>query len=120
VAGWLDGWGCALVAAEELAAGWLLGAAALRRLLATCALSSAPAAALLQRLPAAAARLGQRPHPIGLPQVPRQLQQLFEANYDLLLSIFNPDGWLEITYLDDALRAGRDDKGNIFLLERGA
>jgi hypothetical protein len=51
-------------------------------------------------------------------QVPRQLQQLFQANYDLLLSIFNPDGWLEITYLDDSLRVGRDDKRNIFLLER--
>ena len=50
--------------------------------------------------------------------MPRQLQKLFEANYDLLLSIFNPDGWLEITFVDDALRAGRDDKGNIFLLER--
>jgi hypothetical protein len=50
--------------------------------------------------------------------VPTQLQKLFEANYELLLSIFNPDGWLEVTYLDDSMRAGRDDKGNIFLLER--
>jgi hypothetical protein len=23
---------------------------------------------------------------------------LFEKNYDLLLNIFNPEGWLEITY----------------------
>lgn len=39
-------------------------------------------------------------------------------NYELLLSIFNPDGWLDITYVDNELRVGRDDKGNIFLLER--
>ncbi|CAI5491838.1 unnamed protein product, partial [Closterium sp. Naga37s-1] len=29
--------------------------------------------------------------------VPDQLNKLFEKNYDLLLRIFNPDGWLEIT-----------------------
>lgn len=51
-------------------------------------------------------------------QVPDQLQQLFKQNYELLLSIFNPEGWLEITYVDDELRVGRDDKGNIFVLER--
>eukprot|EP00878_Enallax_costatus_P025694 GHUV01027513.1.p1 GENE.GHUV01027513.1~~GHUV01027513.1.p1 ORF type:complete len:236 (+),score=66.50 GHUV01027513.1:274-981(+) len=50
--------------------------------------------------------------------VPDQLQQLFKQNYDLLLSIFNPEGWLEITYVDEELRVGRDDKGNIFVLER--
>jgi hypothetical protein len=49
---------------------------------------------------------------------PSQLQDLFEQNYDLLLSIFNPAGWLDITYLDDRLRVGRDDKSNVFLLER--
>lgn len=72
---------------------------------------------------------------------------LFRKNYDLLLSIFNPEGWLEITYpifsslifynyinidekcsyfliplshryVDDSMRIGRDDKGNIFVLER--
>ncbi|OAY74031.1 putative plastid-lipid-associated protein 7, chloroplastic, partial [Ananas comosus] len=41
-----------------------------------------------------------------------------QKNYDLLLAIFNPEGWLEITYVDDSLRIGRDDKGNIFVLER--
>jgi PAP_fibrillin len=51
-------------------------------------------------------------------QEPSQLQDLFEQNYDLLLSIFNPAGWLDITYLDDRLRVGRDDKSNVFLLER--
>lgn len=56
---------------------------------------------------------------LGL-QVPTQLQKLFEANYDLLLSIFNPEGWLDITYLDDTTRVGRDDKGNVFLLTRSS
>lgn len=49
---------------------------------------------------------------------PSQLQDLFEQHYDMLLSIFNPAGWLDITYLDDRLRVGRDDKSNVFLLER--
>lgn len=49
---------------------------------------------------------------------PQQLNQLFQQHYDLLLGIFNPEGALRITYLDDALRIGRDDKGNIFVLER--
>lgn len=52
------------------------------------------------------------------PQDPKELQKLFEANYDLLLSIFNPQGHLDITYLDATHRVGRDDKGNIFYLER--
>ncbi|CAM6088120.1 unnamed protein product [Calypogeia fissa] len=49
---------------------------------------------------------------------PERLFSLFKKNYDLLLGIFNPEGWLEITYVDDTLRVGRDDKGNVFLLER--
>lgn len=49
---------------------------------------------------------------------PDQLMNLFKKNYDLLLSIFNPEGWLDITYVDDTMRIGRDDKGNIFILER--
>lgn len=52
--------------------------------------------------------------------VPEKLLNLFKKNYDLLLSIFNPEGWLEITYLDNTTRIGRDDKGNMFLLERVA
>jgi PAP_fibrillin len=52
--------------------------------------------------------------------VPEQLQSLFQANYALLLSIFNPEGWLDITYVDDDMRVGRDDKGNLFVLQRGA
>ncbi|KAL4583005.1 hypothetical protein LXL04_007569 [Taraxacum kok-saghyz] len=50
--------------------------------------------------------------------IPDQLMNMFRKNYDILLGIFNPDGWLEITYVDDTLRIGRDDKGNIFILER--
>ncbi|KAK9949960.1 hypothetical protein M0R45_005467 [Rubus argutus] len=49
---------------------------------------------------------------------PIQLMNVFRKNYDILLGIFNPDGWLEITYVDDTMRIGRDDKGNIFILER--
>ena len=49
---------------------------------------------------------------------PPQLQVLFEKNYDLLLSIFNPEGWLEVTFVDATMRVGRDNKGNIFVLER--
>ena len=49
---------------------------------------------------------------------PDQLEQLFQKNYDLLLEIFNPEGWLEVTYVDEHLRVGRDDKGHVFVLER--
>ncbi|CAN6438992.1 unnamed protein product [Victoria cruziana] len=49
---------------------------------------------------------------------PGQLLNLFKKNYDLLLAIFNPEGWLDITYVDEDLRIGRDDKGNLFVLER--
>ncbi|XP_030461994.2 fibrillin-5, chloroplastic isoform X1 [Syzygium oleosum] len=49
---------------------------------------------------------------------PDQLMNVFRQNYDLLLRIFNPEGWLEITYVDDTMRIGRDDKGNVFILER--
>eukprot|EP00897_Mesotaenium_endlicherianum_P006656 jgi/Mesen1/6018/ME000306S05288 len=50
--------------------------------------------------------------------VPEQLLSIFQKSYDLLLSIFNPEGWLEITYVDNFTRIGRDDKGNVFLVER--
>lgn len=49
---------------------------------------------------------------------PEQLMNIFQKNYDLLLAIFNPEGWLEISYVDESMRIGRDDKGNIFVLER--
>jgi len=49
---------------------------------------------------------------------PQQLQELFEDNYDMLLEIFNPEGWLETTYVDADFRIGRDNKENIFILQR--
>uniref|UniRef100_A0A453BYU6 Plastid lipid-associated protein/fibrillin conserved domain-containing protein n=1 Tax=Aegilops tauschii subsp. strangulata TaxID=200361 RepID=A0A453BYU6_AEGTS len=49
---------------------------------------------------------------------PDQLMNIFQKNYDMLLAIFNPEGWLEITYVDESLRIGRDDKANIFVLEK--
>ncbi|KAL4330284.1 hypothetical protein AHAS_Ahas13G0384700 [Arachis hypogaea] len=49
---------------------------------------------------------------------PDQLMHVFRKNYNLLLGIFNPEGWLEITYVDDTMRIGRDNKGNIFVLEK--
>lgn len=49
---------------------------------------------------------------------PPALEAVFKSNYDLLLGIFNPEGWLEVTYLDGELRVGRDDKGHVFVLER--
>ncbi|QHO15927.1 putative plastid-lipid-associated protein 7 [Arachis hypogaea] len=49
---------------------------------------------------------------------PDQLMHVFRKNYNLLLGIFNPEGWLEITYVDDTIRIGRDNKGNIFVLEK--
>ncbi|GLI69278.1 hypothetical protein VaNZ11_013854 [Volvox africanus] len=58
---------------------------------------------------------------------PAQFQNIFEANLNLLLSIFNPEGHLDITYLDvegaaggpfGCWRVGRDNKDNVFLLKR--
>jgi PAP_fibrillin len=49
---------------------------------------------------------------------PAQLQAVFEKNFDMLLSVFNPDGWLDITFVDETMRIGRDDKGNVFILEK--
>jgi hypothetical protein len=46
------------------------------------------------------------------------IMMCLQANYELLLSIFNPEGWLDTTYVDDQHRVGRDDKGNVFVLER--
>ncbi|KAI8473929.1 MAG: plastid lipid-associated protein/fibrillin conserved domain-containing protein [Monoraphidium minutum] len=54
----------------------------------------------------------------GAQLAPEALERLFRANYDLLLSVFNPEGWLDVTYVDDEVRVGRDDKGNVFVVER--
>ncbi|KAJ8765326.1 hypothetical protein K2173_012023 [Erythroxylum novogranatense] len=50
--------------------------------------------------------------------IPEQLKNMFKRNYDLLVSIFNPEGWMEISYVDDDMRIGRDCNGNIFILEK--
>lgn len=49
---------------------------------------------------------------------PAQLQAIFLKQLPLLLEVFNPAGWLELTYVDAGLRVGRDDKGCLFVLER--
>ena len=49
---------------------------------------------------------------------PEQLQSMFSKHMDMLLSIFNPAGTLEVTFLDDQMRIGHDDKGNVFVLEK--
>lgn len=49
---------------------------------------------------------------------PPALDSLLGQHMELLLSIFNPEGWLETTYADERVRVGRDDKGRVFVLER--
>ena len=49
---------------------------------------------------------------------PDALAKVFEANMDLLLQNFNPEGWLDVTYVDADCRIGRDDKGRLFVLTR--
>ncbi len=49
---------------------------------------------------------------------PPALDSLLGQHMELLLSIFNPEGWLETTFADERLRVGRDDKGRVFVLER--
>lgn len=49
---------------------------------------------------------------------PEALNKLLGQNQSLLLDIFNPQGYLDITYVDDELRIGRDDKGQVFVLEK--
>lgn len=49
---------------------------------------------------------------------PQALEALLGENISLLTNIFNPDGFLDITYVDDELRIGRDDKGKVFVLEK--
>jgi hypothetical protein len=50
---------------------------------------------------------------------PPALDALFgPARLPLLLEIFNPEGWLDTTFVGGGLRVGRDDKGHVFVLER--
>lgn len=49
---------------------------------------------------------------------PEKFAEVLGDNVKLLLQIFNPQGWLDITYLDHELRVGRDHNANLFVLER--
>lgn len=49
---------------------------------------------------------------------PESLERLLGDNQSLLTQIFNPDGHLDITYVDESLRIGRDNKGYVFVLEK--
>lgn len=49
---------------------------------------------------------------------PEKLEALLGENKKLLTQIFNPTGHLDITYLDENFRVGRDGKGRVFVLER--
>lgn len=49
---------------------------------------------------------------------PRKLMDMLGSNVELLLELFNPEGYLEIGYVDDALRIGRDHNGNVFVMEK--
>eukprot|EP00177_Eucheuma_denticulatum_P006910 GFKZ01012572.1.p1 GENE.GFKZ01012572.1~~GFKZ01012572.1.p1 ORF type:complete len:248 (+),score=36.40 GFKZ01012572.1:408-1151(+) len=49
---------------------------------------------------------------------PDKLEMMLGDNVGLLTDIFNPEGWLEITYIGGGLRIGRDGKGRVFVLER--
>lgn len=49
---------------------------------------------------------------------PAALEKLLGQNKALLTRIFNPEGYLDITYVDESMRIGRDNKGHVFVLER--
>ena len=49
---------------------------------------------------------------------PEQLDKMFAKHMPMLLEIFNPEGWLDVTYVDEEMRVGRDGSGNVFVLER--
>lgn len=49
---------------------------------------------------------------------PESMEQLLGDNRQLLVDIFNPQGYLDITYVDESMRIGRDNKGKVFVLEK--
>lgn len=50
---------------------------------------------------------------------PPGLEKMLGENVGLLTQIFDPTGWLDVTYLDDeGYRLGRDDKGHLFVLQK--
>ena len=51
---------------------------------------------------------------------PPALDSLLGQHMELLLSIFNPEGWLETTYLGADVRVSKGNKGTTFVLVREA
>lgn len=49
---------------------------------------------------------------------PEALEKLVGENRALLTQIFNPQGYLDITYVDSSVRVGRDNKGHVFVMEK--
>lgn len=49
---------------------------------------------------------------------PESLRKLLGDNEKLLSDIFDPTGFLDITYVDSCVRIGRDGKGQVFVLEK--
>lgn len=49
---------------------------------------------------------------------PQKLRKLLGENEGLLLQIFNPEGFLDLTYVDESIRIGRDDKEQVFVLKK--
>ena len=49
---------------------------------------------------------------------PSALDALMGPRMDMLLAIFNPAGWLDTTFVGGGVRVGRDESGNVFVLER--
>ncbi|CDF33540.1 unnamed protein product [Chondrus crispus] len=49
---------------------------------------------------------------------PKALEELLGENKTLLTQIFNPEGFLDITFVDESMRIGRDNKGHVFVLEK--
>lgn len=55
----------------------------------------------------------------GSSLTPPGLEKMLGENVGLLTQIFDPTGWLDVTYLDDqGYRLGRDDKGHLFVLQK--
>lgn len=54
----------------------------------------------------------------GSSLTPPGLEKMLGENVGLLTQIFDPTGWLDVTYLDDDYRLGRDDKGHLFVLQK--
>lgn len=61
-------------------------------------------------------RVGVKTRSVSLE--PEVIDKILGENKALLTKIFNPEGYLNITYVDESLRIGRDGRGHVFVLER--